>query len=48
MPGVGRYANPNLVGHTESMEYVGRVPAPPLDRLIDDIYCLTRCAATAG
>lgn len=23
------------------MEYVGRVPAPPLDRLIDDIYCLT-------
>jgi hypothetical protein len=30
-----------LVGHTESMEYVGRVPAPPLDRFIDDIYCLT-------
>jgi AraC-like DNA-binding protein len=29
------------VGHTESMEYVGRVPAPPLDRFIDDIYCLT-------
>ena len=23
------------------MDYVGRVPAPPLDRLIDDIYCLT-------
>ena len=23
------------------MRYVGRVPAPPLDRLIDDIYCLT-------
>lgn len=23
------------------MEYVGRVPAPPLDRYIDDIYCLT-------
>ena len=23
------------------MEYVSRVPAPPLDRLIDDIYCLT-------
>jgi AraC-like DNA-binding protein len=23
------------------MEYVGRVPAPPLDRLIDDLYCLT-------
>ena len=23
------------------MEYVGRVPAPPLDRFIDDIYCLT-------
>lgn len=22
-------------------EYVGRVPAPPLDRFIDDIYCLT-------
>jgi AraC-like DNA-binding protein len=27
--------------HTESMEYVGLVPAPPLDRFIDDIYCLT-------
>ena len=23
------------------MRYVGRVPAPPLDRFIDDIYCLT-------
>jgi AraC-like DNA-binding protein len=23
------------------MEYVGRVPAPPLDEFIDDIYCLT-------
>ena len=23
------------------MHYTGRVPAPPLDRLIDDIYCLT-------
>jgi AraC-like DNA-binding protein len=23
------------------MEYAGRVPAPPLDRFIDDIYCLT-------
>jgi len=23
------------------MRYVGRVPAPPLDRYIDDIYCLT-------
>ena len=23
------------------MEYVGRVPAPPLDRFVDDIYCLT-------
>ena len=23
------------------MEYVGLVPAPPLDRFIDDIYCLT-------
>ncbi|MFI7468772.1 helix-turn-helix domain-containing protein [Nonomuraea sp. NPDC049646] len=23
------------------MEYVGRAPAPPLDRFIDDIYCLT-------
>src|SRR6202035_5154879 len=29
------------MGDTESMEYVGRVPAPPLDRFIDDIYCLT-------
>jgi AraC-like DNA-binding protein len=23
------------------MEYVGRVPDPPLDRFIDDVYCLT-------
>jgi hypothetical protein len=23
------------------MQYVGQVPAPPLDRFIDDIYCLT-------
>lgn len=23
------------------MEYVGRVPAPPLDRFVDDVYCLT-------
>ena len=23
------------------MDYVGRVPAPPLDRFIDDVYCLT-------
>ncbi|TDB93124.1 AraC family transcriptional regulator [Actinomadura sp. 7K534] len=23
------------------MEYVSRVPAPPLDRYIDDVYCLT-------
>ncbi|WP_439681194.1 helix-turn-helix domain-containing protein [Embleya sp. MST-111070] len=23
------------------MEYIGRVPAPPLDRFIDDIYCLS-------
>lgn len=23
------------------MEYVARVPAPPLDRFVDDIYCLT-------
>ncbi len=33
--------NRALVGQTERMEYVGRVPAPPLDRFIDDIYCLT-------
>jgi len=37
----GIFANLTLVGHTEPMEYVGRVPAPPLDRFIDDIYCLT-------
>jgi hypothetical protein len=29
------------------MEYVGQVPVPPLDRFIDDIYCLTGCRATA-
>lgn len=29
------------VGHTWAVEYVSRVPAPPLDRFIDDIYCLT-------
>ena len=23
------------------MEYIGRVPAPPLDSFIDDLYCLT-------
>lgn len=23
------------------MEYVSRVPAPPLDRFVDDVYCLT-------
>ncbi|MFB9237371.1 helix-turn-helix domain-containing protein [Plantactinospora siamensis] len=23
------------------MKYVGRVPAPPLDRFVDDVYCLT-------
>lgn len=23
------------------MDYIGRAPAPPLDRYIDDIYCLT-------
>ena len=28
-------------GNTGSMEYVGRVPAAPLDRFIDDIYCLS-------
>ena len=27
--------------HTDSMEYLARVPAPPLDRYIDDIYCLS-------
>ena len=26
---------------TEVVEYVRRVPAPPLDRFIDDIYCLS-------
>jgi hypothetical protein len=30
------------------MDYVGQVPAPPLDRFIDDIYCLTGCRANAG
>jgi AraC-like DNA-binding protein len=30
-----------LDAHTDLMEYVGRVPAPPLDRFIDDLYCLT-------
>ncbi len=34
-------AGRTLVGDTGSMEYVGRVPAPPLDRFIDDVYCLT-------
>jgi hypothetical protein len=27
-----------LVAQTGSVEYVGRVPAPPLDLFIDDIY----------
>jgi AraC-like DNA-binding protein len=30
-----------VAGQTESVEYVARVPAPPLDLFIDDIYCLT-------
>jgi AraC-like DNA-binding protein len=34
-------ANSIVIGDTESMEYVGQAPAPPLDRFIDDIYCLT-------
>ncbi len=33
--------NGTLAGDTESMEYIGRVPGPPLDRFIDDLYCLT-------
>ncbi len=41
MSRAGRAANRALVGHTEFMQYVSRVPAPPLDRFIDDIYCLT-------
>ena len=35
------YERAGLIGQNESMEYVSRVPAPPLDRLIDDIYSLT-------
>lgn len=31
----------NLVSHTKPMDYTARVPAPPLDRFVDDIYCLT-------
>ncbi|WP_234341486.1 hypothetical protein [Streptomyces sp. NRRL S-646] len=31
----------NPDSHTEPMEHVGRIPAPPLDQFIDDIYCLT-------
>jgi len=30
-----------VAGQTESVEYVARVPAPPLDLFVDDIYCLT-------
>ena len=30
-----------FVGHDECVEYVGRAPAAPLDRFIDDIYCLS-------
>ena len=37
----GGYAHGSIVGDTGFMEYVARVPAPPLDRFIDDIYCLT-------
>jgi AraC-like DNA-binding protein len=38
---VPRAARRSGFGHTGSVEYVGHVPAPPLDRFIDDIYCLT-------
>jgi hypothetical protein len=34
-------ANRAIVSDTESVEYAGRVPTPPLDRFIGDIYCLT-------
>lgn len=34
-------AREGKLGDAVFMEYVGRVPAPPLDRFIDDIYCLT-------
>jgi hypothetical protein len=30
------------------MEYVGRVPAPPLDQFIYDIYTLMGCPVIAG
>jgi len=30
------------------VKYFRRVPVPPLDRFIDDIYYLTGCRATAG
>ncbi len=33
--------NGTLAGDAESIEYIGRVPGPPLDRFIDDLYCLT-------
>ena len=36
-----RWSAVRLVGHHEYVEYIGRAPAPPLDRFIDDIYCLT-------
>jgi hypothetical protein len=38
---IGRHANRPLVGDTAPVEYVSRVPATPLDRFIDDVYCLT-------
>ena len=33
---------------TEVVDYVRRVPAPPLDRFIDDIYCLTGIRITGA
>ena len=29
------------VGHPEAMDYASRVPAPPLDMFIDDIYVMS-------
>lgn len=39
-PSTGTSAWPRAVGDDVSVQYVSRVPRPPLDGLVDDLYYL--------
>jgi AraC-like DNA-binding protein len=41
LPLLRRFPERIIFGHYEYVDYIGRAPGPPLDRFIDDIYCLT-------